>query len=122
MAEFLRIVWQKDIKTINETIAQLVQIEYSLIHELDGKPFVLSTKVTAKEEILLLLNHSPSNCLSKEQIKEQAPLLSPQSINGAISGLKEIREVRLTDNGEISITPIGLQRVMQEVVPKLTKN
>lgn len=120
LAEFLRIVWQKNIKIINETIAQLVQIEYSLIHELDGKPFVLSTKVTAKEEVLLLLNHSPSNCLSREQIKEQAPLLSPQSINGAISGLKGVREIRFTDNGEISITPTGLQRVMQEIIPKLT--
>ena len=122
LAEFLRIVWQKDIKTINETIAQLVQIEYSLIHELDGKPFVLSTKVTAKEEILLLLNHSPTNCLSRSQIKEQSPLLSPQAINGAISGLKEIREIRFTENDDIAITPLGLKKVMEEIIPKISFN
>lgn len=121
LAEFLRIAWQKDIKVIAETIAQLVQLEHSLIHELDGKPFVLSTDVTAKEEILLLLNHASTNCLSKEKIKEQAPLRSPQAISGAIQGLKESKEIRFTDNNEIAITPIGIKRIMEEIIPKLNR-
>lgn len=120
LAEFLRIVWQKDIKVIEETVAYLVQLEHSLIHELDGKPFVLATNITAKEEVLLLLNHAPTNCLSREKLKEQAPLLSPQSISGAIAKLKESREIRFTDNNEVSITPSGSKKVLEEIMPKLS--
>lgn len=119
LAEFLRIVWQKDIKVIDETISYLVQLEHSLIHELDGKPFVLATNVTAKEEVLLLLNHAPTKCLSRDKLKEQAPLLSPQSISGAISKLKDSKEIRFTDSNEVSLTPKGSKTVFEEIIPKL---
>lgn len=119
LAEFLRIAWQKDIKVIEETIAYLVQLEHSLIHELDGKPLVLSTKITAQEEILILLNYAPTNCLSKDNLKGQAPLLSPQSISGAISKLRDNREIRFSTNNEITITPTGSKRVLEEIMPKL---
>lgn len=56
-AEFLRLAWTKDKAVIAETIAQIVQLEYSLIHELEGMPLVLDPNVSAPEEILLLLNH-----------------------------------------------------------------
>lgn len=119
LAEFLRIAWQKDIKVIDETIAYLVQLEHSLIHELDGKPLVLATNIVAWEEVLLLLNHAPTNCLSREKIKEQAPLLSPQSISGAISKLKISKEIRFTDNNEVAITPTGSKKVLEEIMPKI---
>jgi hypothetical protein len=119
LSEFLRIVWQKDIKVVNETIAYLVQLEHSLIHELDGRPLVLATTLTAKEEVLLLLNHAPTNTLSREKLKDQAPLLSPQSISGAIAKLKESREIRFTESNEVAITSTGSKRVLEEIMPKL---
>ena len=120
LAEFLRIVWKKDIKVVDETIAYLVQLEHSLIHELEGKPLVLATNLTAKEEILVLLNHAPTNCLSREEIKAQTPLRSPQSITGAISQLKDTREIRFTENKEVAITPNGSKKVLEEIIPKLS--
>jgi hypothetical protein len=37
-AEFLRLAWTADKQVIAETIAQIVQLQHTLIHELDGKP------------------------------------------------------------------------------------
>jgi hypothetical protein len=120
-AEFLRIVWQKDIKVIDETIAQLVQVEHSLIHEYDGIPLVLDTSVTAQEEILLLLNHAPTNSLTRNAIQEQAPLRSPQAINGAIKTLVERKQLRVIAINEFFITPTGSKRVFEDIIPKLNK-
>ncbi len=52
LAEFLRLAWQQDQRTIGEVISQLVQLEHSLVHELDGKPMVLSKTISTPEEIL----------------------------------------------------------------------
>jgi hypothetical protein len=118
-AEFLRLSWNGDRKVIAETISQIVQIEHALIHELDGIPLVLATNISAKEEILLLLNHAPTNCLSKEKIKEQAPLRSPQAVAGAITQLKNKKEIRIVNKDEIAITPTGQKKVMEEIIPKI---
>ncbi|WP_096603080.1 hypothetical protein [Calothrix sp. NIES-2100] len=56
-AEFLSLVWNQDRKVVAETIAQIVQLEHSIIHELDGKPLVLSRDISATDEVLLLLYH-----------------------------------------------------------------
>jgi hypothetical protein len=118
-AEFLRLSWNKDRNVIAETISQLVQIEHALIHELDGVPLVLATNITAKEEILILLNHASTNCLSRESIKQQAPLRSPQAINGAISDLIETKQIRVLGKSEVALTPTGAKRVMEEIMPKM---
>ena len=63
-AEFLRLAWKKDKAAIAETIASIVQLEFSLIHELDGTPLVLDA-VSAPHEVLLLLNHAENHRLSR---------------------------------------------------------
>lgn len=68
-AEFLRLAWTKDKAVIAETIAQLVQLEYSLIHELEGVPLVLDASVSAPAEILLLLNHAAGHSLTRSTIR-----------------------------------------------------
>ena len=60
-AEFLRLAWTADKQVIADTIAQIVQLQHTLIHELDGKPLVLARGIPAADEILLLLNHAPGN-------------------------------------------------------------
>ncbi|HYE74042.1 MAG TPA: hypothetical protein VEF04_11960, partial [Blastocatellia bacterium] len=69
IAEFLRLAWNQDRQVIAEVIAQLVQLEHSLIHELDGKPLVLAKGISAPEEILLLLFDAPNNRLSRSELK-----------------------------------------------------
>src|ERR1035438_1297590 len=82
-AEFLRLAWKQDKAVIAETISQIVQLEYSLIHELDGIPLVLESTVSAPEEILLLLNHAEGHKLSKEELTQQAKNNTSKSLTVA---------------------------------------
>ena len=95
-AEFLRLAWNQDKAVIAETIAQIVQLEYSLIHELDGVPLVLESTVSAPEEILLLLNHAEGHKLSKEELSQQAKNNTTTSLTVAFSRLLKSNEIRST--------------------------
>jgi hypothetical protein len=117
-AEFLRLAWNQDRKVIAETIAQLVQLEHSLIHELDGKPLVLAKGISAPSEILLLLNHASNNRLGRADIEQQAHHHKPTTLAVAITRLINSRDIRDLGNGEVALTPNGQRRVMQEILPK----
>jgi hypothetical protein len=117
-AEFLRLAWTADKQVIAATIAQIVQLQHTLIHELDGKPLVLTRGIPAADEILLLLNHAPGNRLSRTVIRQYAPLQKAPTLNAAIAKLITNREIREEDNGELALTPGGQYRVMHNVIPK----
>jgi len=116
-AEFLRLAWTADKQVIADTIAQIVQLQHTLIHELDGRPLVLASGIPAADEILLLLNHAPGNRLSRSAIREHAPLQKAPTLNAAITKLISDRQIRQVDNGNLALTPLGQQRVMQEIIP-----
>jgi hypothetical protein len=119
-AEFLRLVWKQDKAVIAETIAQIVQLEYSLIHELDGVPLVLESTVSAPEEILLLLNHAEGHKLSKEELSQQAKNNTSTSLTVAFSRLLKSNEIRSTNTtGEVALTPKGQKRVIEKIIPAL---
>jgi hypothetical protein len=120
-AEFLRLAWNADRQLIADTIAQIVQLEHSLIHELDGKPFVLASGIAAGDEILLLLNRAPGNRLTREAIREQAPLQKPPTLNVAIGKLIAAKDVRVVADGELALTPNGQRRVIQKIIPKYSR-
>lgn len=117
-SELLRLAWNKDRQIIAETIQRIVRLEHSLIHELDGKPLVLATNVTAKEEILLQLNHATGNCLSRNTIRDLVHQKTA-NISVAISRMLKDKEIRTADNGDITLTPIGQKRIFEEIIPKL---
>jgi hypothetical protein len=117
LAEFLRLAWKKDQEVISEVIAQLVQLEHSLIHELDGKPLVLVKNISAPEEVLLLLNHAPNNRLSKAELYEQAVNQSRNNLSTAISRLITSKDIRPAGD-EVALTPNGQKRVFEEILPK----
>jgi len=116
-AEFLRLAWTADKQLIADTIAQIVQLQHTLIHELDGKPLVLASAIPAADEILLLLNHSVGNRLSRAAIREGAPLQKAPTLNAAITKLIVDRQIRPVDNGDLALTPLGQQRIMREIIP-----
>jgi hypothetical protein len=117
-AELLRLVWNKDRKIIAEVIEQLVQLEHSIIHELDGKPLVLAKDISAPNEVLLLLYHASNNRLSKTSIKEHAVNQKPQNVEVAISRLIKSKDIRLAGT-EVALTPNGQKRIVEEILPKL---
>jgi hypothetical protein len=117
-AEFLRLSWNNDRDKVAEIIETITQIEHPLIHELDGKPLVLSAALSAPEEILVLLNRSSSGRLSRDELKAYVRN-TPNAISTAISRLIKSREVRESDAEEIIITPIGEKRVREQIMSRL---
>jgi hypothetical protein len=120
-AEFLRLVWKKDKGVIAETIASIVQLEYTLIHELDGEPLVLDPNVSGPEELLLLLNHADNHRLPKDLLLAHAKNNTPSSLATALSRLLALNEVRAGDGGDLVLTPKGQKRVIEKIIPKLSK-
>lgn len=119
-AEFLRIAWKKDKTVIAETIAQIVQLEYSLIHELEGIPLVLDHTVSAPVEILLLLNHATAHRLNRDDLGRQAKNSGAKAFAVALSRLLGTNEIRATCTpGEVALTPKGQKRVIEQIIPKL---
>ncbi len=119
-AEFLRLAWKKDKTVIAEAIAQIVQLEYSLIHELDGTPLVLDSGISAPGELLLLLNHAENQRLPKEELVKQAKNNTPKSLSVALSRLLKENEIRYTGSaGEVALTPKGQKRVIEKIIPSI---
>ncbi len=122
LAELLRLALKKDRETVGEIIEQLVQLEHSLIHELDGKPLVLAKKISAPHEVLVtLLNHASSNQLTRSQLREYATDQSAQNVNVAISRLLSDKDIRAVDENTVALTPKGQQRVLTEIMPALNR-
>jgi hypothetical protein len=119
LAEFLRIAWNQDSRVIGEVISQLVQLEHSVVHELDGRPMVVAKDLTIGEEILLLLYNAPSNRLSRSEIREYVVNRNSQSVASAISRMSAAREIRVASNGDIALTPNGHKRVLEQIMPKV---
>lgn len=119
LAEFLRLAWRKDEETIAATIAQLVQLDHSLIHELDGNPLVLARGIPATEEVLLLLNHAPGNRLKPSELQQQAANQKANNVSTAINRLIKKKEIRRAAD-EVALTPNGQQKIMKEILPKWT--
>lgn len=117
-AEFLRLVWKKDQSEIVTIIESIIQLEHPLIHELDGKPLVLTNQLTASEEILVLLQHAMSGRLTRSELRE-AIYKDQSTISKAIAQLSTNKEVRISDAGEIVMTYLGQKRVHEEIFLKL---
>jgi hypothetical protein len=117
-AEFLRIAWNQDRQVIAEIIERIVQLEHSLIHELDGKPLVLAKGIPAPDEVLLLLNHASGNRLTRTAVREQAANQKRATMNAAITRLVKAKEIRPLDGDEIALTPRGQERIIKDIIPK----
>jgi hypothetical protein len=120
LADFLRLAWTKDKGVIAETISQIVQLEFPLIHELDGTPLVLQHDVSAPVEILLLLNHAEGHKLAREELLRQAKNNSDGALKTGITRLLKTNEIRNTAvQGELALTPAGQKRVVEQIIPSL---
>jgi hypothetical protein len=119
LAEFLRLAWNRDPNEIAATIEHLVQMEHSLVHELEGKSLVLALNVTAGEEVLILLYHRSENRSSRSKLISDASNQKPDTIRRAITSLISRKEVRVAENDDIVLTPVGQKRVRENLIPKL---
>ena len=118
LSEFLRLCWNSDRDRVAEIIAAITQLEHPLIHELDGKPLVLSSALSTPEEVLFLLSRSAGGRIPREDLKLYVPQ-SSAAINTAVTRLVSSREVRRSDAGDLVVTPLGEDRVRNVILPKL---
>ena len=119
-AEFLRLAWKRDRNEVVAIIEAIIQLEHPLIHELDSKPLILSNLLSTREEVLVLLQHSMSGRLTRSELKEAIDNKDQSTVTKAISRLITEKEVRLSNAGEVVITPLGQKRVHEEILPKLS--
>jgi len=121
-AEFLLLVWNKDHSEVAATIESIIQLEHPLIYDVEGQsPLVLSTQVSAAEEILMLLQHSLNGIMARPELK-QAVRKEQSTTNRAINRLAEDRKICFTTTGEIRITPLGRKEVYEVIIPRLNSN
>ncbi len=119
LGEFLRLAWTKDKALIAETIAQIVQLEFSLIHELEGVPLVLES-VSAPVEVLLLLNHADGHKLTRDELTSQCKNNTAGAVSTAVNRLLKGNAIRTTPtSGEVALTPKGQKRVIEKIIPSL---
>ncbi len=119
-AELLRLALKRDIKTVADTIAQLVQMQHSIIHELANRPLVLAKGITAPEEVLLLLYNAVNNRLSRAKLRDYATNQKPETVSVAISRLIKDKDIRPVGDNEVALTPNGQDRIINGIVPKYT--
>jgi hypothetical protein len=120
-AELLRLALKKDEKAVAETIAQIVQLEHSIIHVLDGKPMVLAREISAPEEVLVLLSNADGKRLSRAKLREFAPNQKPDTVNAAVKRLLGSKDIRVADDGNVVLTPNGEKKLIETIMPKLAK-
>jgi hypothetical protein len=121
-AELLRLAWNGDRKVVGEVIEQLVQLEHSIIHEMENKQLVQVEGINASDEVLVLLNHAPNHRLARAELRDRAYLQKPDTVKAAINRLIKQRDVRPLDgNIEVALTSKGQQRVREEVLPKVSR-
>ena len=118
--EVLRLAWKGDRTEVAQVIESIVQLEHSLVHELDGRPQVQVAGISAPDEILLLLNHAPGGRLSRAELGAYAHH-KPNNISMAISRLSgpNQRKLRLDEDGNPALTPLGQEYVRTDLMPKL---
>ena len=76
----------------------------------------MSNTLSAPEETLVYLNHSPDGQLTQEELKKYVRA-NPKTVSIAISRLVESRYIRISSTGEVVITPRGQKRVSEEIMP-----
>lgn len=118
-AEFLRLSWKKDRNEIAVLIEAILEFEHPLIHVLDGEPLVLSESLSAPEEVLILLRREGERGLTREHLRHFVKASQP-AVDMAIHRLVEGRQIRMSKQEEFVITHLGAQRVLNDIMPKLS--
>ena len=120
LSELIRITSGVDDRAAGEFVSRLGQMEHPIVHEVDGRPLVLVTGLTAAEEILLLLNHTDQFRLPPSELSSLVSHIKRTTVASALKVLSESRQIRKGTNGDWVLTPSGQGRVLESIVPKVS--
>jgi hypothetical protein len=117
MAELVRIFHGVKIEEAQETVHALVERKSPIIWEVLGKKRVLDAKMTAKNQVLMLLHHS-TGWVSAADLLTWVGYSKPSNFRFAV--LKPLHDARLIEfegvNQRASISPLGVKKVEEELL------
>jgi len=108
LSEFLRLYLKKEQAEVLEIINGISKIHIPLVEEISGELVILNPKMTAKEQILILLFQKYPNAVQRKDIKRWVKGKSTRQLNRALSDLeKESLVVETRDR--IKLTSKGIK-------------
>lgn len=97
-----------------EAIRGVSQLGDPIIYELEGRPVVMRTDLSAAQEILLLLLHRPGYRATKAMLIESTDgMHSANAINTALSRLVKKREVLRAKEQIYQLSPLGAKSALR---------
>jgi hypothetical protein len=116
-AELVRIFHGVKTEEAQETVDALVERKSPIIWEVLGKRRVLDAKMTAKNQVLVLLHHS-TGWVSAADLLNWVEYSKPSNFRNAV--LKPLHDARLIEfdavNRRASISPLGVKKVEEELL------
>jgi len=117
MAELVRIFHGATIKEAQETVDALVERKSPLIWEVGGGKRVLDPKMTAKNQVLMLLHHS-ADWVSGSDLLKWVEYSSPSMFRSSV--LQALHKARLiefdADKALARISPLGAKTVEDDLL------
>jgi len=107
LSEFLRLYLNKDQNEILRTINSISRIHIPLIEEISGDLVILNPKMTAKEQILIILLQKHPNPIQRKDIKRWVKGKSTRQIHRALSDLEKESLVFENQDG-VNLTSRGI--------------
>lgn len=110
LSELLRLFLVKDQEEILRIINSISKVHVPLIEEIKGELVILNPKMTAKEQILILLFQKYPDFVQRSELRKWVKGKSIRQINYALSGLIDDSFVFETKDG-LTLTAQGISEV-----------
>jgi len=121
VCEILRIFLVNDPASVASATRSIVRIEVPAIGQYSDRRLVQRTGLTSQEEVLLLLYHVGSEGLKLSELVRDAAVSRP-SVSKALSKLESARVRQAVKVGDKHlITDLGIKRVIEEILPKISR-
>jgi hypothetical protein len=117
LAEFVRIFHGVTTKEAQEIVDALVERKSPIIWEIEGVKRVLDTKMSAKDEVLMLLHHS-AGWVSTADLLKWVEYSNPSMFRSHV--LQPLHKLRLIEHdagrGSVGISPSGVRKVEETLI------
>lgn len=114
LCEFIRLGSGTPNQKTAELLRGLAQLGDPIIFEVQGRPVVMRTGLSAPKELLLLLLHRPGYSATKSELVEfAAPYHSQKSVAVSLGRLVKNKQVAQTNDGRYHLTTLGRDAALQ---------
>lgn len=120
LSELIRVFWTGSESDAARIVREIARYDIPAIFFGGESPLVMSIDCSAEEEILILLYNAGSVGMSRSELGKSIPKSSSTITNTIVKlSPKNKREITVLQNGQYTITPLGIGRVRSELSDKL---